>query len=115
MYVNDRGILNAAHILSLIGGLFVLAGGITVLLFSGFIMLFSIIFGGFGFLMGFIGILWGVLIIIIAVEIKNNPGNHVIYGILLIILSVLSFFGAMAGFFIGFLLTLIGGILAMIS
>ncbi len=114
MYVNDRGILNAAHILSLIGGLFVLAGGITVLLFSGFIMLFSII-GGFGFLMGFIGILWGVLIIIIAVEIKNNPGNHVIYGILLIILSVLSFFGAMAGFFIGFLLTLIGGILALIS
>ena len=72
---------------------------------------------GLGYGLGFIGILglvFGVVVIISAVMLNNRPEQHSTWGTLIIIFSVLSLFGSMmAGFGIGLILGVIGGILAL--
>lgn len=90
----------AAFVLSLVGGIFVLLVGYDVVIEVG---------GDFGFL----GALWGVLTIIGAIMLYANPERHATWGALIIVLSALSWIGALGGGFVGFLLGLIGGILGM--
>ncbi len=100
----------AAYVLSLIGGIFVLIGGVLILAIGGI----SAPFGGFGVLflvMGFIGIILGVTIVVGAVEAYNNPEHRSNWGIVIIILSILSIILSAGGLIIGFILSLIGGIL----
>lgn len=101
----------AAFILSLLGGIFILLGGI-VLLVIGAVATFFLL--GIGGIIGLFGIICGILIIIGAVMMNSRPESHVTWGIVIIIFSILSWFGALAGFYIGFILALIGGILAII-
>lgn len=107
----------AAFILGLIGGIFQLLGGLLWLavasILSGFIGL-----GTFGLslaALGAVGTLIGLLTIVFSVLLYMRPQQHVIFGILIIVLAVVSlwssFFG---GFVIGFILALIGGILGLV-
>ena len=69
---------------------------------------------GYGGMFGLAGILFGVAVIVGAVMLHNNPAQHSKWGLLILIFSLLSIFGsAMAGFGIGLILGLIGGILAV--
>jgi len=69
---------------------------------------------GFGRMLGIVGILFGVVVIIGALMLHNNPSQHTTWGLVIVIFSALSIFGgAMAGLGIGFVLGLIGGILAL--
>ncbi len=100
----------AAFVLSLIGGIFVLLAGI----FFGVVgLVLTLPFGGFGAAFGIIGVLWGVLIIIGAVMMENRPDQSTMWGVLVLVISIVSWYGAVGGFFIGFLLAFIGGILAI--
>lgn len=99
-----------AFILSLIGGIFVLLGGILRTVIGAAV---TIVVGGMGGIVGVIGIVWGILIIIFATRLNSDPGSHSTSGALIIVFSVLSWIGAIGGLFIGFLLGLIGGILAV--
>ncbi len=72
--------------------------------------------GGYGFsgIFGIAGILFGVVVIVSALMLYNKPVDHAKWGMLILIFSVLSIFGsAMAGFGLGLILGLIGGILAL--
>lgn len=100
----------AAFVLSLIGGLFILLGG----LFEG------TIFAVFGsFLPGFtslavVSYLVGILSVVFAILLVAAPSMKSAWGALLIVMAVLSLvFSALGGFVIGFILTLVGGILAI--
>lgn len=100
----------AAYVLSLIGGIFVLLGGILIMLAGGV----TASIDGLGVIMlamGFIGLILGVTIIIGAVIAYNNPDQRSNWGIGIIILSILSIILSLGGFIIGFVLSLIGGIL----
>jgi len=44
----------------------------------------------------------------------NKPEQHVTWSIIVIVFSILSWFGAAGGFIIGFILGLIGGILGLV-
>jgi len=101
---------STAYILSLIGGIFVLIGGILVAVVGAALTFFI---GGIGGLLGILGIVWGILIIVFAVRLNSNPESHATSGALIIVFSILSWFGSFGGLFIGFLLGLIGGILAV--
>jgi len=70
---------------------------------------------GYGFgLIGVLGLVFGVVVIISAVMLNSRPEQHSTWGILILIFSVLSIFGSMmAGFGIGLILGVIGGILAV--
>ena len=99
-----------AFILSMLGGIFVLLGGIARIVIGAVLTLFI---GGSGGLIGVLGIVWGILIILFASRLSSDPSSHSTSGALIIVFSILSWVGAIGGFFIGFLLGLVGGILAL--
>src|SRR5579875_1354214 len=102
----------AAFVLSLIAGLLVLIHSVIIMSFGG---LFSFVpfFGALILVLGLAGLVMGVLIIIGSIFINSNDSSKVrTGGILVLIFSIVSlFFGG--GFFLGFILGLIGGILAL--
>jgi len=129
-----------AFILSLIGGIFILLGGgmMSMMGSYGFGGMMNGYWGyggmmggygpgwgygpgfgmmrgyGFGGIFGIAGVLFGVVVIVSALMLYNKPVDHAKWGIVIIIFSVLSIFGsAMAGFGVGLILGLIGGILAL--
>ena len=73
----------------------------------------TFMFGGIGGVIGVLGIVWGVLIIVFASRLNSDPGSHATSGALIVVFSLLSWAGSLGGLFIGFLLALIGGILAI--
>jgi hypothetical protein len=117
-----------------------LIGGLIVLLFS---LVYSVWFGsvtpywgGFGgwmdgmmgnyhgfmgnyassysFMAGvsIVGLISGIVVMISAVMLRVHPGEHLIWGTVIIVFSAISFLG-MGGFFIGAILGIFGGALAL--
>ena len=112
----------AAFVLSLIGGVFILLGGGTVTITGsyGFGMMGR--FGGMDYgmmgpalgMMGILGLVFGAIVIIGAIMLNSKPEENTTWGTLIVLFSVLSIFGgAMGGFGIGLILSLIGGVLAI--
>lgn len=98
----------AAAVLTILGGFFILGGGFLVALFGA-------IFAIFGFLSALfvLGILVGLLSLLTGFLMLAVPSAHVIWGVLAIVLAVASLPFAFGGFLLGFLLTLVGGFLAL--
>ncbi len=63
--------------------------------------------------LGGLGILFGILLFIFAALLWSKPDYHVILGVLVLVISFVSLFSG-GGFFLGLLLGVIGGILAII-
>ncbi len=104
-------------VLSLIGGIFILLGGAFIAfvgsIFSGLGGLSGAGVGGAVTAVGIVGIIFGIIIILGGIMINSNPKSHTMWGVIIIILSILSWITAAGGFVIGFILALIGGILAI--
>ncbi len=109
MYQSDYP--NTAYVLSLIGGIFVILAGLVVAV-AGAALTFMV--AGIGGLFGLFGIIWGAIIIYGATQLKANPSQHVTWGIIILVFSLISWVGAFGGFFFGFILAFIGGILALV-
>lgn len=109
----------AAFVLSLLGSIFIIIGGlIYAVIFSIIGGVFDFIgFGGLGamaMIIGVLGIVWGIIALIGAIMMNSEDKGRVRTGaILVLIFSILSWFGAAGGIFIGFLLGLIGSILGL--
>lgn len=101
---------STAYVLSLVGGIFVIIGGLATAAIGA---AFTLMVGGMGGFIGILGIVWGVLIIVFATRLNSDPASHSTSGALIIVFSLLSWFGGLGGLVIGFLLALIGGILAI--
>ncbi|MGQ9781486.1 MAG: DUF6114 domain-containing protein [Nitrososphaeria archaeon] len=69
-------------------------------------------FGEFLWFLSIFGIASGTIITVSAVNLKRNPKERTVYGILIIIFSVLSIV-ASGGFIIGTLLGVMGGIFSV--
>jgi hypothetical protein len=127
----EQEIPTVAFILSLVGGILVLLMGIMFLTigtaFMGGMMggYYPGMMGGYyypggaGFVssiiagIGIWGLICGVLILLGAFMIYTRPGSHGIWGIIILIFSLLSFIAG-GGFIIGAILGVIGGILAIV-
>lgn len=70
--------------------------------------------GGIGAIFGIIGMVWGVLIIVCAYLMYSRAEKHVLWGVFIIVFSVVSIFGALGGIFLGLILGVIGGILGIL-
>lgn len=74
--------------------------------------------GGFGVPIGFmsglslLGLVSGILVIIGALMLNTRPAEHGTWGTIILIFSVISLLG-MGGFFIGAILGIVGGALAL--
>jgi|SRR5208337_3141442 len=68
---------------------------------------------GFGGVFGLAGIVFGIVVIVSSVMLYNKPIDHSKWGLLILIFSILSVFGSsMAGFGVGLILGVLGGIFA---
>lgn len=101
----------AAFILSLIGGIFILVAGFIISAIGAILTYFMM---GIGAIAGLMGSICGIVIIICALALYTKPRENTVCGALIIVFSALSLFGAGGGFLVGFILSLIGGILAII-
>jgi len=103
-----------AGVLTIIGGLFILLGGIAEMTIGSAVSAVSLGQAG-GILagLGALGILMGILILIFGIVILVSVDTPLGCGIAVIIFAVISLASFLGGFVIGFILALIGGILAI--
>src|SRR5437763_17190096 len=74
---------------------------------------FSFAFGSAGALIGIVGVIFGLIVIIGGVMLNQNPASHTMWGVIILILSIVDFPGA-GGLGIGSFLAFIGAILALV-
>jgi hypothetical protein len=96
--------------LTLIGGFFILIGGVALAIIGA--IFFSLVPGVAGVF--FIGLVVGLFTLVLGGLMLAAPRLHVVWGVLAIVMALLSIPFALFGFGIGFLLVLIGGILAIV-
>ncbi len=122
-----------AFILSLIGGILMFIGGTLSALwfmsggfnangmmggFGGMMDGYQNMMGGFGVSFGFmgglsfVGLISGIVVIVGALMLNARPTEHMTWAILILVFSIVSFLG-MGGFFIGALLGIAGGAIAL--
>lgn len=118
-----------AFVLSLIGGILILLNGIMSLMMltyygSGFGWMWGMMGGYMGMMgsLGFpfgsflglllVGLVCGVIVTIGAFMLNSRPAEHKSWGLVILVFSIISFFG-MGGFYIGAILGVVGGALAL--
>ncbi|HTT73436.1 MAG TPA: zinc ribbon domain-containing protein [Thermoplasmata archaeon] len=112
----DASYPSGAHILSLIAGIFIILSGLVYIAVGALV---GSVFAGLGVAgaavaaLGAVALIFGVIIIYGAVQLRTHPSSSKTWGAIILILSLLSFVGG-SGFFIGLILGLIGGILALV-
>ena len=93
----------AAFVLSLIGGIIVLLVGFFVMIAGAAVTFFI---GGIGGVIGFFGVVCGILMIVGAAMLNSRPEQHTTWGVIVLVFSTLSWFGAVGGLVIGFIKSL---------
>jgi len=108
----------AAFALSLFAGILILINGAILGVVSSFIAPFipgaseaALVTGILTALMG-IGIILGIIVIFSAVMLYRNPSQKTLWGIVILVLSIISIVIS-GGFILGLILGIIGGILAL--
>ena len=110
----DEDLPVGAFILSLIGGILILGAGIYLAIVGGSLAAAgNPVLGGVAQGLGGLGVFIGLLLVILSFALFIQPDHHVGYGVAIIVLSVMSVLTG-AGFILGLILGLIGGILAIL-
>lgn len=97
-----------AGVLTVLGGLFILGGGVAFALVGAVFAIFGHWSGLF-----LLGLATGLLTILVGFLMIAAPSAHTLWGVLAVLFALVSIPVAFGGFLVGFLLTLIGGILAL--
>lgn len=112
----DAAYPSTAYILSLIGGALIALYGVLETIFAAIYSstLESIVPGATGIVVayGLIGLILGVIIIVFSMRMKSDPSSAKTSGILVLVFSLIGLIGG-GGFFIGTILALVGGIMAI--
>jgi len=99
-----------AFVLSLIGGIFILLGSLIVAAIGAAIAVF---FPGLGITIAALALLCGIVVVIGAVMLYVNPEKSTIWGVIILVFSIVSLFFGLGGFIIGMILGIIGGALGI--
>jgi hypothetical protein len=101
-------------VLGLIGGILILLGGLDelVVLYTTVVSVAPFVGGFWLAALGLIGVGAGLVVILFSVFVYVNPRQHVVYGVIILIGSLLSVF-ALSGFLVGLVLGVVGGALAI--
>ena len=114
-FINRYMSKGTAYILSLIAGILIAINGVVNLALPGFLLMIPGIGDVLGLVtaimtvMGVVGIILGIILIYGSFMVKKGKKN---WGIIVLILSIISFI-TVSGFFVGSILGIIGGILAI--
>ena len=125
--MSSNSMRTTAFILSLIGGLIITVGSLISTLLAAFGSPYETYYGmgpgmmggfGFGYASGWyiwlsvVSLVFGILVLIGAIMLNARPVEHFTWGILVLIFSLASFIG-MGGYFIGAILGIAGGAVAL--
>jgi hypothetical protein len=104
-----------AFVLSLIGGICVLAVGFASIVFG--VRAYFAYLGGLGdaiplFGVGILAASFGILMMFGGIRLNSRPQEHRKWGVVVLVFSILSWFVG-AGEFIGFILGILGGVLGI--
>ena len=103
----------AAFVLALIGGIFILLWGLVIVAIGLAAQSESFgLFGGDITTLGAVESTLGILVVIFGVLLFVMPDHHVVFGVLVLVFSIVSLVG-LGGLIIGFILGLIGGALGI--
>lgn len=111
---------SGAYILSLIGGILILISGLVTAILAGIVGSYALnVIPGAAVLvivLGVIGLLIGIGVVYLATKLKSNPQRSAVSsnGLVILILAVVSLFVGGGGFYIGAILAIVGGVLAMV-
>ena len=123
--MSSQGMTTTAFVLSLIGGIIIVLSSILTIFWStnggpwyGGMM--GSWMGGFGygynygltFAFSVAALISGIIVMVGAVMLNARPAEHMAWGAIVLIFSVVSFLG-MGGFFIGAILGIAGGAIAL--
>ncbi len=100
----------AAAVLTFIAGLLMIIDGALLSVAGGLIGGTA---GGFVGTLGGLGILFGLFLFIFGFVLYVRPEHHLILGVLIIVVSLTSILSG-GGFFLGLILGVVGGILAVV-
>ncbi len=116
-----------SFILSLLGGIIIIVGSLISTLLSIFGSPYGTYYGmGPGMMGGYwfgygsgwysvlssISLVFGIIVLIGAILLNARPAEHITWGILILVFSIASFIG-MGGYFIGAILGIAGGAIAL--
>jgi len=126
--MNPQPLHTVAFVLSLVGGIIVLVGSLIGFSLSAFGSPSGTYFGmgpgmmrGFGLGHGYSGwfiglslvsLVCGIIVLIGALMLNTHPTQNVTWGVLILVFSIASFTG-MGGYFIGAILGIAGGAIAL--
>ena len=121
--MSSQSTSSIASVLSLIGGIVIALGGVVSLFWSSYGwswygMMGHWMMGDFGYdtsmMSGFslAALVSGILVIVGAIMLNTRPEERTAWGSIVLIFSIVSFIG-MGGFFVGALLGIAGGALAL--
>ncbi len=125
--MSSQSLHMTAFVLSLIGGIIILVGSMIAALLSAFGSPYGTYYGvgpgmmghfGFGYssawmtALSIVALICGIVVLVGAVMLRARPMEHFIWGIIVLIFSVVSFVG-MGGNFIGAILGIAGGAIAL--
>jgi hypothetical protein len=104
--------------LSVLGGIFILIGGALVAFDNSVISFFGYLANGGTSgtnvtIVGTVGIIMGLIVIVGGLMMKSKPDKSKMWGAVVIVVAILSWFTAVGGLVIGFLIALAGGIMAI--
>jgi hypothetical protein len=104
--------------LSVLGGVFILIGGALVAFDNSAISVFGYLANGGTSgtnvtIVGIVGIIMGLIVIVGGLMMKSKPDKSKMWGAVVIIVAILSWFTAVGGLVVGFLIALAGGIMAI--
>jgi len=110
----------AAMVLSLIGGICVIIGGAFIAFVGSLVSSFGYLANGgttggtIVTVFGVVGIIMGLIMVVGGFMMYSKPSSAKMWGVIVLILSILSWVTAVGGLVIGFILALVGGILAIV-
>ncbi len=87
----------AAFVLSLLAGIFILLGGAVLAAIGAAISAF----------------LFGIIVLVGAIMLYTHPEQHVTWGVIVLVFSILSIFTSLGGFLVGLVLGIVGGALGI--
>lgn len=114
VYETEARYPTAAVALSFIGGLIILLNAIFIAIFGLAYLFFNAGLGLSALIIGILGAIDGFIILSSAGGLRTAPNQHVALGTTIIIFSLLALILVGGGFFIGSIMGVIGGILALV-
>ncbi len=125
--MSSKSMHSIAFVLSLIGGIVIIIGSVIAIFLSAFGSPYGTYYGmgpgmmgGFGFGYGsgwymglsLVALVSGIIVLVGAIMLNARPADHLSWGIVVLVFSLVSFAG-MGGYFIGAILGIAGGAIAL--